>query len=476
MLALGIIIPIIIGCAFVHAVHRGGGLLSDRSHVVNCFFIGTGTGIGITSLLYFLWLQFLGSPGTSYIIAEVMVALCLIGFSAWTVVRAKNSRTSPGQKGSDPVPRFCRVISAGFWGLLALSFMGFLLASLNTPHGDWDAWAMWNLKARFLFLGGDQWRNLFSVTSDLHLDYPLLLPGFIARCWTYVGDDPVVVPAVVAAVFTFSTVGLMYSALAVLRGRSQGFLAGIVLMGTSAFLRDGAGQYADVPLGYYILLSTVLVILHGRENIQSFLALAGLAAGLAAWTKNEGVLFLAAFAVAHFTTTLYTQGIRNYFSQLMKLSYGLFPVLAVIIFFKWWYAPPSSVVLAEGVGPALEKVFQASRHIIIIKYILVEFISFGGLLLIFYWGLSGLRMEKAEISAIVFSIIILSIMMAGYYFIYLTTSFPLDWHLGTSLRRILLQLWPLFVFTYFLALPSWEPATIQETSATGEKWGTGNLL
>jgi hypothetical protein len=471
MLALGIIIPIIIGCAFVHAVHRGGGLLSDRSQVVNCFFMGTGTGIGITSLLYFLWLQFLGAPGTSYIIAEVLVALCLIGFSVRAVVQAKNSRTPPGKKNSDPGSRFYWVISTGFWGLLALSILGFLFASLNTPHGDWDAWAMWNLKARFLFLGGDQWRNLFTVNSGLHLDYPLLLPGFIARCWTYVGDDPVVVPAVVAAVFTFSTVGLICSALAVLRGKSQGFLAGIMLLCNPTFLREGAKQYADVPLSYYILLATVLVILHGRENKKSFLALAGLAAGLAAWTKNEGVLFLAAFAVAHFATTIYTQGIRNYFPQLMKLSYGLFPVLAVLLFFKWWYAPPSDVVLAEGVGPALEKVFQASRHIVIIKYIMVYFILFGGLLLIFYWGLSGLKMEKAEKSAIIFSIIILSIMMAGYYFIYLTTAYPLDWHLGTSLRRILLQLWPLFIFTFFLAAPSWELIMIQEPSATVEKQG-----
>jgi hypothetical protein len=470
MLALGIIIPIIIGCAFVHAVHRGGGLLSDRSQVVKCLFIGTGTGIGITSLLYFLWLQFLGAPGTSYMIAEVVVALFLVGFSAWAVVRAKN-RTPPGQKGSAPVSCFRWVISTGFWGLLVLSILGFLFASLNAPHGDWDAWAMWNLKARFLFLGGDQWRNLFSVNSRLHLDYPLLLPGFIARCWSYVGDDPVVVPAVVATVFTFSTVGLMYSALSVLRGKSQGFLAGIMLLCNPTFLREGAKQYADVPLGYYILLTTILVILQGRENKKSFLTLAGLSAGLAAWTKNEGVLFLAAFAVAHFATTIYTQGIRNYLSQFMKLSYGLFPVLAVLLFFKWWYAPPSDVVLAEGIGPALEKVFQASRHIVIIRYILVEFILFGGLLLVFYWGLSGLRMEKSEIVSIIFSLIILSIMMAGYYVIYLTTAHPLDWHLGTSVRRVLLQLWPSFIFTFFLAVPSWEPTMIQEPSSTVEKQG-----
>jgi hypothetical protein len=471
VLVLGIIIPVIIGCALVHAVDRGGFLLSDRSQVVSCIFIGTGTGIGITSLLYFLWLQLLGAPGTSYIIIELIVAICLLGFSLWTVVRSKESRTSTIQKGSDPVSRLYWVTSTGFWGLLAMSFLGFLFASLNNPHGGWDAFAMWNLKARFLFLGGDQWRHLFSVENRLHLDYPLLLSGFIARCWSYVGDDPVVIPAIVAAVFTFSTVGLMYSTLVVLRGKSQGVLAGIMLLCNPSFIREGASQYADIPLGYYILLATVLVIFHGRENNKSSLALAGIAVGLAAWTKNEGILFVVAFAVAHLTTTLYTQGIRNYFSQLMNLSCGLFPVLAVVIFFKLWYAPPSNFIFTEGLGPALEKIFQASRHLIIMKYILVVFILFGGLLLIFYWGLAGLKIEKKEISAIIFSIIMLSIMLAGYYFIYLTTAFPLDWHLGTSLNRVLLQIWPLLIFTFFLAVPSWEPATTQETSATGEIMG-----
>ncbi len=35
----------------------------------------------------------------------------------------------------------------------------FILAS---PHGEWDAWAIWNQHARFLFRGGgsDAWRAL----------------------------------------------------------------------------------------------------------------------------------------------------------------------------------------------------------------------------------------------------------------------------------------------------------------------------
>ena len=45
------------------------------------------------------------------------------------------------------------------------------------PHGRWDAWAIWNLRAKFLATPSDRWRDAFDpVVSWSHPDYPLLLP------------------------------------------------------------------------------------------------------------------------------------------------------------------------------------------------------------------------------------------------------------------------------------------------------------
>jgi len=51
-----------------------------------------------------------------------------------------------------------------------------------------------------------------------------------------------------------------------------------------------ASQYADVPLAFFCLATLVLLCLADRQEKgrHGFLVLAGLACGMAAWTKNEG--------------------------------------------------------------------------------------------------------------------------------------------------------------------------------------------
>ena len=46
------------------------------------------------------------------------------------------------------------------------------------------------MHARFLFRGGDHWREAFASGLDWsHWDYPLLLPLSIARGWRYMGGE-----------------------------------------------------------------------------------------------------------------------------------------------------------------------------------------------------------------------------------------------------------------------------------------------
>jgi 4-amino-4-deoxy-L-arabinose transferase-like glycosyltransferase len=90
------------------------------------------------------------------------------------------------------------------------------------------------------------------------------------------------------------------SSLALLRTTRQAVLAVLILLGTQFLITHGASQYADVPWGFFMLATTVLVFLHDRASgrTRGLVALAGTAAGFAAWTKNEGLLFLASIIVA----------------------------------------------------------------------------------------------------------------------------------------------------------------------------------
>src|SRR5262245_12747248 len=54
------------------------------------------------------------------------------------------------------------------------------------------------------------------------------------------------------------------------------------------------------------------------------------------------------------------------------------------------------------------------------------------------------------------------VMTGGYYVVYLTTPHELEWHLETSVLRLITQLWPLALLIYFLAV-----ATLPEAAAGG---------
>jgi hypothetical protein len=51
--------------------------------------------------------------------------------------------------------------------------------------------------------------------------------------------------------------------------------------------------------------------------------------------------------------------------------------------------------------------------------------------------------------------VVLGLMLAGYYCVYLLTPQALAWHLDSSLVRLLLQLWPLAILAWSLAIPDW---------------------
>jgi hypothetical protein len=76
-----------------------------------------------------------------------------------------------------------------FWFVLGIYAVSFIVKSLNLPHGSWDAWAIWNMRARFLYRGGVHWAQAFSEKYLWsHPDYPVLVPGNVARIWDYRGE------------------------------------------------------------------------------------------------------------------------------------------------------------------------------------------------------------------------------------------------------------------------------------------------
>ncbi len=437
---------------------------------------GAALGMGLTSCLCFLCLM-AGQPRAIFAV-EILAALSL---AALVFFIFRRGRQGDGLPEDSPIGkfRFQWVLPAVFCGALLFSIASFIIATLREPHGKWDAWWIWNFHARFIFRGAEQWRGMFTEALDwTHLDYPLLVPLSVVRSWQYAGGETLQAPVLLACLFTFAVVGAVWAALSVLRGRSQGFLGGLVLMGSPFFIVLGAAQFADIPLALFFLLAFVFVFLHDRfpEGGRGFLVLAGLAAGLAAWTKNEGLLFFILFFLTRLILQSFRGGGKESARQLLWIAAGACPVLVIVAVFKAELALSNHLFAGQTIQQVLPKLTDLHRYCDIFKAYVLTGLSFtqgfadirtgihfnpglvNVILLAAYLALMGPAIDGKDRLNLLAGAAVLVLMLAGYFAIHLIAPYELNYHLMTSLNRLYMQLWPSAVFLFFMAVRTPEQA------------------
>ncbi|HEX7177443.1 MAG TPA: glycosyltransferase family 39 protein [Pyrinomonadaceae bacterium] len=484
LFALSSLVALAFGFLFVSLLWPAGRPFGERLLLKLC--LAAGFGYGLTSCLCFVWLLMHGRADRTYLLFEAVVLALLLAGVLFRLSRARGRSTvAEGERARESARARARERESDApperWGWLFTAFFGVSLAStalavaaaiVREPHGGgWDAWGIYGLRARAIFRGGENWREGFSaLTPWSHPDYPLLLPLSDVRSWLYCGGEVAYAQSVLSAIFTLATAGLLYSALAALRGRAQGYLAGVVLMGFTTFIVYGSSAYADVPVMFFFTATLALFALHfgSGEGSRQFLILAGVAAGLAAWTKNEGLLFVAAVLAAHLAVTAFAGGRKTYARQLFFVALGLLPVLAVVVYFKTWVAPPSELTAAMGSSSALGKIFDYHRYVHIVREFLLQLLYYRGrgvnltYLLAIYLVCAGV--SRKHRSGVIHVGLTLCLMLAGYFWVYLTTPYELVFHVRFSMDRLLLQLWPGFLLLYFLAATAPEEAFGQAAS------------
>jgi hypothetical protein len=359
-----------------------------------------------------------------------------------------------------------RLIVALFSLAMASSTAGLIGQAAVHPAGCWDAWAIWNLRARFLFRLGDGWRDSLAAAFD-HADYPLLVPATLARFWTFLGSDSECVGPAAGILFTLATVAVAGAAIALRQGRNAGLLASMVLAGAASFLRWGGSQYADAPLALYFLTTLVVLVLHedaaSRGNKSAswpLLLLAGLSAGLAAWTKNEGCAFVPAVLLAYAAVTSLRRGSIAGLKGGLVILAGAAPLVLVVLLFKAQVGTTNDLVAGQGLAESTARMFDPARHLTIVTAFLTEGIQLiqGFVVAVpLAFVLLGRRRVPAS-GSFTLAVAVIGLMLAAYYATYLVTPYDVSWHMATSLDRLLLQLWPMTVFAVFLQLRSPEDA------------------
>lgn len=359
------------------------------------------------------------------------------------------------------------------------------------PHGQWDAWAIWDLHARFLYRGGANWQLGFTEPlAWSHLDYPLLLPAAVARGWEYAGSESFHSPAILALLFTALVPALLVGALGWMRRYWIGVLATVLMLSSAYYIRLGVSMCADVPLSFFILgaIACVAVAVTSSNMQRPMFVLAGFMAGCAAWTKNEGLLFCVILPMAAVVAASITRQTSRIRGMLPAMIWGTVPMAIVIVLFKFSVAGRSDLFTNLSGEALLARLTDPARHKLILSNawstILGKFSGltatqsgarieplpseligghYNGIALIFVLAAAlwsrfrdnesgGKRQDEIRWQVWFISTTLL-LMLAGYYIIYLLTPYNLDWHITTSMHRLVFHLWPSAILLIMLLFP-----------------------
>ena len=383
------------------------------------FIVIAGISSGCLGILYFLSLV-LHIP---FFITVVLAVAAIFLFSRWLFT---------GVVGAD-----AEKTAYPFLAILLLILGIFLLVYGSYPlavkHGGWDAWAFWNLHAKYL-ADPLNWRKLFTNKVGDHPDYPLLLPGVSAFFIRLTGGYGY---TIIPFIFSFSIM-LFIPVLIYLENLEKNIIvAGLVLLffATNTFyLSNGVAQYADIPLAFFFLCALICVN-HVPENKTNVIITAA-CLGCCMWTKNEGLILAAIFILFH-ARTLFLGGNALYFISALAV-----PVIVLMVF-KIFYAPNNDMFSAQG-RDTFSQVFMTDRYKLIYKYFsmaLNEKFYFVKVAFFSYLALCIIERQWPGKQ-----MLMLIDCMAAYMMVYVLSVEYLEWHLVTSIDRLMLQLMPAMMY------------------------------
>ncbi|MBL8013129.1 MAG: hypothetical protein JNN05_04715, partial [Candidatus Omnitrophica bacterium] len=226
------------------------------------------------------------------------------------------------------------------------AWIGLLIASLLLvplwreahffPFGGWDAWASWNLKTKFIFLAGDQWKNMMDPSMwRSNNQYPFFLPLVNAWGWCVAQQPSVSTGLFNAILFSFFTACLMFWGLHRLGKGILSVLPPLVLFSIPFINTLSISQYSDIVLAFYLLGCLTSIIIALREKNHALAMTSGMFCGIMGFIKTEGLL---AFMICVVVITSYILAAKKESKSLFPsfILPALYSALPAIFFSLFW--------------------------------------------------------------------------------------------------------------------------------------------
>jgi hypothetical protein len=411
-------------------------------------------GLGLASVVAFWCIRFRVAIGPAYALGDAILWVA-IGVVAWWRQPARD--TAVAAHGAGTGGRLdLWAARAAFAVAAALALITIGVHYGKAPHGEWDAWAIWNLKARFFV------RDLYPFERMLPVSWsqpghPFFVGLSVARLWAYADAEPTLVPAVLGLLWAGGIAAAIIGALGPARPRA--WVAAAVLLAPATFTQQAAAQTADLAASLFVLLTLVMVWRATAPSAvdaarASSALLAGLLAGFAAWTKNEGFLLV---AIATVVLAMALPRRQGWMRQMSAWVAGVVPLCATGVWFKMAIAPvsPGYVNAEDSPVTVLARFVDPSRYLAVKEALGWRWLEWGGpaaagaLPLLFAAAIAAVATRGGRSMWPVLAAS--TLMLAAFYVVWLVTPLDTAWLLSTTFDRLMIQIWPSLVLVAFSA-------------------------
>lgn len=247
-----------------------------------------GLGVGLISTQLFFY-SLIGIQWSQFTLIAPWVSVIL--FSFWN----KKPKFKIKLERFDKIEKILLILI-----FLLLGFTAF--EGILRPVQAWDGWSNWLLRPKVFYLTNNISLDYVRYTSD---EYPLVIPLMSTFDYKLIGQVNDKEVLLLFFVFYLVIAGLFYTKSKEIIGRKAALIFTFLLISTQNLIRHG-GRYesgqADLPLSYFILACSCLLINYLRTKKLKDLFFLNIFLGLTALIKNDGIPL---FAVGNLLTIFY---------------------------------------------------------------------------------------------------------------------------------------------------------------------------
>ncbi|MDD5135999.1 MAG: glycosyltransferase family 39 protein [Candidatus Omnitrophica bacterium] len=247
---------------------------------------------------------------------------------------------------------------------------------------------------------------------------------------------------------------LLYFAIRRFAGSTYALVFTFLLATIPQFTAYACNAYVDLPLAYYCFISAILLFEWFRDRSKyRFIVLSAVMAALAGWTKNEGLMYCAAYLltiIIFLAFNIKKNSVRDYIYVFFS-----FAIIAAISA-PWLFLKKQTGLANVDMGAMDLSPAYLAGNLYKLKPIFYEFQKemFGPKKWNIFWVVSSviliLRFKSAFSGIRRYVTILLCLMISGYILAYMVSPIDVRYFLAKTWSRFLLHFLPISV--YWLAL------------------------